>query len=104
LDGEDSRTLAAVGAFRVVPSALGRPRALEHLRDEALSDGGPGRRRTRADLTQEGRDLLDSPLDGRREEASQAFTRASATTRIDRLESLRHLSPRRPGGTSRLSS
>lgn len=40
LDGEDSRTLAAVGAFRVVPEhdLDVRHDTLEHLRDEGLVD------------------------------------------------------------------
>ncbi len=76
LDGEDSRTLAAVGAFRVVPErALDVDRdTLEHLRDEGLVEtvelGDDERGLT---LTREGRDLLDSHSMDRDGEPAQAF-------------------------------
>ena len=63
LDGEDSRTLAAVGAFRVVPERdldIDHD-AREHLHEEGLVEtvdlGNDERGLT---LTREGRDLLDS--------------------------------------------
>jgi hypothetical protein len=76
LDGEDSRMLAAVGAFRVVPEHdldIDHD-TLEHLRDEGLVErldlGDDGRVLT---LTREGRDLLDSHSMNRDQEPSQAF-------------------------------
>lgn len=63
LNGEDSRTLAAVGTFRVVPDQdLNTDHdTVRHLRDEGLVAtvdlGGEERALT---LTREGRDLLDS--------------------------------------------
>lgn len=76
LDGEDSRTLAAVGAFRVVPEHdldIDHD-TLEHLRDEGLAEtvdlGDDERGLT---LTREGRDLLNSHSMGREDEPSQAF-------------------------------
>jgi hypothetical protein len=63
LNGEESRTLATVGAFRVVPEHdldIDHD-TLEHLHDEGLvvtvDLGDDGRGLT---LTREGRDLLDS--------------------------------------------
>jgi hypothetical protein len=76
LDGEDSRTLAAIGVFRVVPEhALDSDRdTLEHLRDEGLVEtvdlGDDERGLT---LTREGRDLLESHARERDNEPSQAF-------------------------------
>jgi hypothetical protein len=76
LNGEDSRTLAAVGAFRVVPEQdldIDHD-TLGHLRDEGLveavdlSDDQRG-----LVLTKEGRDLLDSHTLERDDGASQAF-------------------------------
>jgi hypothetical protein len=76
LDGDDSRTLAVVGAFRIVPEhdldidhdTLG------HLRDEGLVEtvalGDDERGLT---LTREGRDLLDSHSMDRHDEPSQTF-------------------------------
>lgn len=76
LDGDDSRTLAAVGAFRVVPEHdldIDR-KTLEHLHDEGLVEtvnlGDDERGLT---LTREGRDLLDSHSMDRDDEPSQAF-------------------------------
>ena len=76
LDGEDSRTLAAVGAFRVVPEHdldIDHD-TLAHLRDEGLVEtvdlGDDERGLT---LTREGRDLLDSHSMDRDDEPSQAF-------------------------------
>jgi hypothetical protein len=76
LDGEDSRTLAAVGAFRVVPEHdLDLPRdSLENLHDQRLVElvdlGDSERGLT---LTADGRDLLDSHLLERDREPSQVF-------------------------------
>ena len=76
LDGEDSRTLAAVGAFRVVPEHdldIDHD-TLEHLRNEGLVEtvdlGHDGRGLT---LSREGRDLLDLHSLDRDGEPSQAF-------------------------------
>jgi hypothetical protein len=76
LDGEDSRTLAAVGAFRVVPEHdLDIPHdTLENLHDQRLVetvDLGDGERGLT--LTWEGRDLLDSHSRERDGEPSQVF-------------------------------
>jgi hypothetical protein len=63
LNGEDSRTLAAVGTFRVVPEQDldTEHETLRHLRDDGLVEtvdlGGGERGWT---LSKEGRDLLDS--------------------------------------------
>lgn len=76
LNGEDSRTLAAVGTFRVVPEQdLDTDHdILSHLRDEGLIDtidlGGDGRGVV---LSKEGRDLLDSHTMQRDDESPQAF-------------------------------
>jgi hypothetical protein len=76
LNGEDSRTLAAVGAFRVVPEQdldIDHD-TLEHLHEEGLVetvDLGDGERGLT--LTREGRDLLDSHSTDREDEPSQAF-------------------------------
>jgi hypothetical protein len=76
LDGEDSRALAAVGAFRVVPEHdLGLPHdTLDNLHDQRLIDlvdlGDSDRGLT---LTTEGRDLLDSHSLERDREPSQTF-------------------------------
>jgi hypothetical protein len=63
LNGEDSRTLAAVGAFRVVPAQdldIDHE-TLDHLRDEGLVDVVDlGDDKRGATLTKDGRDLLDS--------------------------------------------
>jgi hypothetical protein len=76
LDGEDSRTLAAVGAFRVVPEHdldIDHD-TLDHLRGEGLVEtvdlGDDPRGLT---LTREGRELLDSHSLDRDDEPSQAF-------------------------------
>lgn len=76
LNGEDSRTLAAVGAFRVVPERdLDTDHdTVEHLRGEGLVetvDLGDGERGLT--LTREGRDLLDAHSLHRHDEPSQAF-------------------------------
>ena len=76
LDGEDSRTLAAIGAFRVVPELdLDLPHdTLDNLHDQRLvelvdlSEGERG-----VTLTAEGRDLLDSHSLERDREPSQMF-------------------------------
>jgi hypothetical protein len=76
LDGEDSRTLAAVGAFRVVPAHdLELPHdTLENLQDQRLVEmidlGDSERGLT---LTTEGRELLDSHSLERNREPSQRF-------------------------------
>lgn len=76
LDGEDSRTLAAVGAFRVVPEHdLDLPHdTLENLHEQRLVElvdlGDSERGLT---LTIEGRDLLDSHSLERDREPSQMF-------------------------------
>jgi len=76
LDGEDSRTLAAVGAFRVVPEHdLDLPRdTLDNLHDQRLVETvelGDGERGLT--LTTDGRDLLDSHSLERDREPSQTF-------------------------------
>jgi hypothetical protein len=76
LDGEDSRALAAVGAFRIVPEHdLDLPHdTLENLHEQRLVElvdlGDSERGLT---LTPEGRDLLDSHSPERDREPSQAF-------------------------------
>ena len=76
LDGEDSRTLAVVGAFRIVPEqALDLPHeTLENLHDQRLVEvvdlGDSERGLT---LTTEARDLLDSHSLERDREPSQLF-------------------------------
>ena len=76
LDGEDSRTLAVVGAFRVVPEQdLDLPHdTLESLQSQRLVElvdlGDSERGLT---LTTEGRDLLDSHMLERDREPSQMF-------------------------------
>jgi hypothetical protein len=76
LDGEDSRTLAVVGAFRVVPEQdLDLPHeTLENLHDQRLVEvvdlGDSERGLT---LTTEARDLLDSHSLERDGEPSQVF-------------------------------
>jgi hypothetical protein len=76
LNGEDSRTLAAVGTFRVVPERdLDTEHdTLRHLRAEGLVgavDLGSDERGLT--LTKEGRDLLDSHTLERDDESPQAF-------------------------------
>jgi hypothetical protein len=76
LDGDDSRTLAAVGAFRIVPEChLDVPHhTLENLHAHRLVetvDLGDGERGLT--LTREGRDLLDSHARERDGEPSQLF-------------------------------
>jgi hypothetical protein len=76
LDGEDTRTLAAVGAFRVVPEHdldIDHD-TVRHLRDEGLAkavDLGDDERGLT--LTREGRDLLGSHLMDRDNKPPQAF-------------------------------
>ena len=76
LDGEDSRSLAVVGAFRIVPEHdLDLPHeTLDNLHDQRLVDlvdlGDSERGLT---LTTEGRDLLDSHSLERDREPSQTF-------------------------------
>ena len=77
LNGEDSRVLAAVGAFRVVPEhELGGSDGdtLDHLRDEGLIRTiALDEHHQAVVLTDEGRDLLDANRRGRDEGESQAF-------------------------------
>jgi hypothetical protein len=76
LDGEDSRTLAAVGAFRVVPEHdLDVPYdTLDNLHDQRLVElVDLGDRERGLTLTAEGRDLLDSHSLERDREPSQTF-------------------------------
>ena len=76
LNGEDSRTLAAVGSFRIVPEQdldIDHD-TLSHLRDEGLVDSVDlGDDERGLVLTKEGRDLLDSHTLARDDEAPQAF-------------------------------
>ena len=76
LNGEESRTLAAVGAFRVIPEhdLDIDHETLNHLRDEGLVevvDLGDDERGVT--LTKDGRDLLDSHSMNRDDEPAQAF-------------------------------
>jgi len=82
LNGEDSRALAVVGAFRVVPEReLGIDRdddpnydTLDHLRDEGLIRTiALGEHERAVVLTAEGRDLLDANRRDRDEGESQTF-------------------------------
>ena len=92
LDGEDSRTLAAVGAFRVVPEHdLDLPHEiLENLHDQRLVEAvdlGDGERGLT--LTTVGRDLLDSHSLERDDEPSQLFYAGVSRSReIDHDSSL----------------
>ena len=100
LDGEDSRTLAAVGAFRVVPEHdLDLPQdTLENLHDQRvieLVDLGDGQRGLT--LTAEARDLLDShshwlPETNRRDvdllDAPESASRRIPTASNDQKEGL----------------
>jgi hypothetical protein len=84
LDGEDSRTLAAVGAFRVVPEHdLDLPHdTLDNLRDQRLVETvelGDGERGLT--LTTDGRDLLDSHSHERDGEPSQIFYAGASRSR-----------------------
>jgi hypothetical protein len=84
LDGEDSRTLAAVGTFRVVPEHdLDLPRdTLDNLHDQRLVDAvelGDGERGLT--LTTDGRELLDSHSHERDGEPSQIFYAGASRSR-----------------------
>jgi hypothetical protein len=84
LDGEDSRTLAAVGAFRVVPEHdLDLPRdTLDNLHDQRLVETvelGDGERGLT--LTTDGRDLLHSHSLERDAERSQVFYAGASRSR-----------------------
>jgi hypothetical protein len=84
LDGEDSRTLAAVGAFRVVPEHdLDVPReTLDNLHDQRLVETvelGDGERGLT--LTTDGRNLLDSHSHERDGEPSQTFYGGASRSR-----------------------
>jgi hypothetical protein len=76
LNGEDSRTLAVLGAFRVVPEhdLDADHDTLDHLRDEGLVEAVDlGDNERGLTLTREGRDLLDSHSMGRDDEPAQTF-------------------------------
>jgi hypothetical protein len=75
LNGEDSRTLAAIGTFRVVPEQdLDTDHdTLHHLQDAGLVDHVELGNENGLTLTKEGRDLLDSHTLERHGESSQAF-------------------------------
>ena len=76
LNGEESRTLATVGAFRVVPEQdLGTDRdELDHLRDEGLIRTiALGEHERAVALTDEGRDLLEANRRDRNEGESQTY-------------------------------
>jgi hypothetical protein len=76
LDGEDSRTLAVVGTFRVVPEHdLDFPHdTLKNLHDQRLVElVDLGHSERGLTLTTEGRDLLDSHSLERDREPSQMF-------------------------------
>jgi hypothetical protein len=84
LDGEDSRTLAAVGAFRIVPEhELDLPRdTLDNLHDQRLVEAvelGDGERGLT--LTTQGRDLLQSHALERDGEPSQGFYAGTSRSR-----------------------
>jgi hypothetical protein len=84
LDGEDSRTLATVGTFRIVPEHdLDLPRAtLDNLYDQRLVETvelGDGERGLT--LTTEGRDLLQSHSLERDGEPSQGFYAGASRSR-----------------------
>jgi hypothetical protein len=76
LNGEDSRTLAAVGAFRIVPEQdldIDHD-TLGHLRNEGLVETvNLGDDERGLILAKEGRDLLESHTLERGEESPQAF-------------------------------
>jgi hypothetical protein len=86
LNGEDGRTLAAVGAFRVVPEHdLDIDyETLYHLRDEGLVEtvdlGDDERGLT---LTREGRDLLDSHSMDRGEPSQDFYAGVSRERELD---------------------
>lgn len=81
LNGEDSRNLATVGAFRIVPEGDLRddeldPRShsLDHLRDEGLVDTIPLDERDRGVvLTDRGRELLEMHLRDRDDERRDPY-------------------------------
>ena len=76
LNGEDSRSLAAVGAFRVVPEQdLDTDHdTVEHLREQGLVETvALGDNERGLTLTREGRDLLDARSLHRADGPSQAF-------------------------------
>ena len=84
LDGEDSRTLAAVGVFRVVPEHdLDLPRdTLDNLHEQRLVETvelGDGERGLT--LTTAGRDLLESHFMERDGEPSQGFYAGASRSR-----------------------
>jgi hypothetical protein len=83
LHGGEVRTLATVGAFRVVPDAdlrdhkEGRPRDLRHLQELGLVRTVPyviGKTRTQlVTLTERGRDVLEDARRGRNRGSGQTF-------------------------------
>ena len=84
IDGEDSRALAAVGAFRIVPEHdLDLPYdTLENLHDQKLVElVDLGESERGLTLTTEGRDLLDSHSRERDHEPSQTFYAGASRSR-----------------------
>jgi len=84
LDGEDSRTLAVVGAFRIVREHdLDLPHGtLENLHDQRLVElVDLGESERALTLTTEGRDLLDSHSLERDREPSQTFNAGVSRSR-----------------------
>jgi hypothetical protein len=84
IDGEDSRALAAVGAFRIVPEQdLDLPReTLENLHDQRLVEVVDlGENERGLTLTTEGRDVLDSHSHHRDGEPSQIFYAGASRSR-----------------------
>jgi hypothetical protein len=84
LDGEDSRTLAAVGAFRIVPEHdLDLPRdTLDNLHDQRLVETVDLRQGERGlTLTGDGRDLLHSHSLERDAQPSQVFYAGASRSR-----------------------
>ena len=90
LRGSEVRTLAAVGAFRVIPAAElrdadTRPRDLQHLREVGLVDTSPyvvgATRTTLVTLTPRGRDFLEQARRSRDPEAAQRFYAGVRTPR-----------------------
>jgi hypothetical protein len=84
LDGDDSRTLAAVGAFRIVPEHdLDLPRdTLDNLHDQRLVETVElGDRERGLTLTTDGRDLLESHSHERDGEPSQIFYAGASRAR-----------------------
>ncbi len=91
LNGEDSRTLAAVGAFRVVPEhdLDIDHETLYHLRDEGLVETVDlGDHERGLTLTREGRDLLDSHSMDRDEPSQDFYAGVSRERELDHHSNL----------------